>query len=157
MKVSVYLNFKGNCREAFDFYSNVFGTKPIAKMTYGGSGETMCDMKVDKKDEDKILHISLPLSNESNLMGCDILKPECQAKAVVGTNFHISLHPDSKDHADKLYEALTSEGGSAQMPMANQFWGDYFGMCADRFGVQWMINYSEKKDEPKDEKKAEEE
>jgi PhnB protein len=58
-----------------------------------------------------------------------------------GNNVYISLHPDSREEADTLFASL-SEGGNVEMPMADQFWGDYFGSLVDRFGVNWMVNYS---------------
>ena len=71
--------------------------------------------------------------------------PEGQEHTVVmGSQTHISLHPDSKDEADRMF-ALLSKGGEVAMPIAMQFWGDYFGMCKDRFGVRWMINFHEEK------------
>jgi len=63
---------------------------------------------------------------------------------IIGTQTHISLHHDSKEEADRMF-TLLSENGSIDMPMAMQFWGDYFGMCTNAFGIHWMINYHEDK------------
>jgi PhnB protein len=63
-------------------------------------------------------------------------------KRVEGNNFSISVHPDSKPEADRIFTELT-EGGTVTMPIADQFWGDYFGGVTDRFGINWMVNYSQ--------------
>jgi PhnB protein len=74
------------------------------------------------------------------LMASDALESLGQ-KLVVGNNAFVSIHPDSKEVADRLFAAL-SGGGTVEMPMADQVRGDYYGSFSDRFGVQWMINYS---------------
>ena len=79
-------------------------------------------------------------------MGTDVLESMSQ-KLTMGNNFSISLNVDSKEEADKLFNGLCA-GGKVEMPMADAFWGDYFGMFSDKFGVQWMVAYSQKtKDE----------
>ena len=65
---------------------------------------------------------------------------------IKGTNVYLSLHPDSKEEADRLFKEL-SKGGKVEMPMEDQFWGDYFGSFTDKFGIKWMINYSDQKRE----------
>lgn len=60
---------------------------------------------------------------------------------VAGTNYSISIHPESRDEADRVFGAL-AEGGNVTLPLADQFWGDYYGSLTDRFGIQWMVNYS---------------
>ena len=70
-------------------------------------------------------------------------------KLVQGNNVYISVHPDSKEEADRIFNAL-SAGGTIEMPMADQAWGDYYGSFKDRFGVQWMVNYSYPKENKKD-------
>ena len=61
---------------------------------------------------------------------------------IPGNNFSISVHPDSRQDADRIFNAL-AEGGTVTMPMADQFWGDYFGSVTDRFGINWMVNYND--------------
>tara|TARA_B100000929_G_C15465731_1_gene406108 strand:+ start:1188 stop:1394 length:207 start_codon:yes stop_codon:yes gene_type:complete len=63
-------------------------------------------------------------------------------KLTDGNNNYISLHPDSRDDADRLFNGL-SKGGKVEMPMEDQFWGDYFGSFTDKFGVNWMVNYND--------------
>ncbi|MGC4192152.1 MAG: VOC family protein [Thermomicrobiales bacterium] len=60
---------------------------------------------------------------------------------VKGNNVQICLHPDSRKEADRLYNAL-SDGGKADMPMADQFWGDYYGELTDKFGIKWLVAFT---------------
>ena len=100
----------------------------------------MPGVTIAKKDENKIMHIALPVGKDDVLMASDALESQGQ-KLVVGNNVSISIFPDSKEEADRLFKAL-SAGGTIQMPIANQPWGDYYGGLKDKFGVLWMVNYS---------------
>lgn len=135
VKVSVYLNFPGNTEEAFKFYQSVFGGDigPIQRMKDGGM------TNVPPADLNKVMHISLPISENLSLHGTDTVKSMGQ-KLVVGNNTHIMLEVNSKEEADKYFQTL-SVGGKDQMPMQETFWGAYFGSFTDRFGVQWMIDF----------------
>ena len=138
MKVNPYLNFDGQAEEAFQFYRSVFGGEwsALMKMSEAPNSE-----KLPKEIQDRILHISLPIGNDTVLMGSDVIEG-MGAPFKKGNNNYISLHPDSKKEADRLFERL-SKGGEIEMPMEDQFWGDYFGSFIDTFGVCWMINYNE--------------
>lgn len=134
--VHVYLNFPGTTEEAFKFYETVFGTKILMKMTFG---ETSFAQNAPASAKNKIMHIQLPITEAVHLMGSDSvegfgppLKP--------GNNFHVSVVAKDKAEADRAFAALSGGGGSVQMPIANAPWGPYFGMCTDRFGVQWMVS-----------------
>lgn len=89
------------------------------------------------------MHIGLPVGNDQMLMGSDVLESMGQ-KLVQGNSQYISVHPDSKAKADHLFNTL-SQGGTVEMPIAEQMWGDYFGSFQDKFGINWMINYHEEK------------
>ena len=96
-------------------------------------------VNLPKEDENKIMHISLPIGNDV-LMESDA--PESMGFTVhFGNNAYISIHSDSKEAADRIFTAL-SEGGEIEMPIADQMWGDYYGSLKDKFGVQWMVNYT---------------
>ncbi len=139
--VNPYLTFLGNCEEAFNFYKSVFG----GEFGYMGRfSEMPPDPKYPMSEEskNKIMHVSLPLSNGSVLMGSDT-GGEWGAKTVVGNNISLSLNAGSKEEADSLFAKLT-EGGTATMPMSDTFWGDYFGMLTDPFGINWMISFNAK-------------
>jgi PhnB protein len=139
--INPYLNFKGNTEEAFNFYKSVFGGEFAALMRFrdiaqaeGGDG-----MQVAENELDKIMHIALPLGNGNVLMATDVLESTSQ-NFTVGDNISLSLSTDSREEADRLFDAL-SAGGSHVMPLADTFWGAYFGMCVDKFGIRWMFNY----------------
>jgi PhnB protein len=141
-RVSTYLNFMGKTEEAFNFYRKVFGTE------FSGDISRMGDVPADpsippmsEKEKDLVMHVALPTLGDHMLMGTDALESQ-QQKVTFGNNVSINLEPDSRSEADRLYKAL-SEGGSADLPMQDMFWGDYFGSLTDKYGVQWMINYSE--------------
>ena len=138
MKVNVYVNFAGNTFEAFEFYKSVFGGEFLGVFRF--KDMDMEGFEIPAEDQDKLMHIALPLG-DSVLMGTDVLESVGQ-QLTRGNNVHISLHPESKEEADRLFGAL-SEGGEVGMPMGVQSWGDYFGSCTDKFGTSWMINYSE--------------
>ena len=85
------------------------------------------------------MHVSLPISSETVLMGSDTM-PGMSPKLAVGNNYSISIGVVSKGEADKLCDAL-SAGGKVTMPLEVTFWGAYFGMWTDKFGINWMVNY----------------
>ncbi len=137
IKLNPYLNFAGNTEEAFNFYKSVFGGEFSAVVRF--KDMPMEGVNLPKEDENKIMHISLPIGNDV-LMASDA--PESMGFTVhFGNNAYISIHPDSKEEADRIFTAL-SEGGQIEMPIADQMWGDYYGSLKDKFGVQWMVNYT---------------
>ncbi|HMS35034.1 MAG TPA: VOC family protein [Ignavibacteria bacterium] len=142
--VNIYLTFNGNCEEAFNFYKSVFG----GEYPYIGRFKDMPTHEGQKamspEDGEKIMHVSLPISKETILMGSDTAG-EWAVHYSKGNNFSVSVTTDSKAEADRLFEGL-SEGGKQTMPMNKTFWGSYFGMFTDKFGINWMISFDE---EPK--------
>jgi PhnB protein len=62
-------------------------------------------------------------------------------KVIQGTNFHLAIEADNKEEADKIFRGL-SDGGKVTMPQSDTFWGSYFGMLTDKFGIQWMVSYT---------------
>ena len=137
-KLNIYLNFAGNAEEAFNFYKSVFGGEFSAIVRF--KDMPMPGVGIPKKDEDKVMHIGLPIGKEDVLMASDTLESLGQ-KLVQGNNVYISAHPESKDEAERIFRAL-SAGGTIEMPIADQPWGDYYGSLKDKFGVLWMVNYS---------------
>jgi PhnB protein len=102
----------------------------------------MKGVSISREDANKIIHIALPIGKDQTLMASDALESFGQ-KLLQGNNVHISVHPDSKEEADRLFTSL-SEGGKVHMPIADQPWGDYYGNL-DKYGVHWMINYHREK------------
>lgn len=138
--VNVYLTFNGNCKEAFDFYKSVFGGEYQYIGTFGEM-PPMEGSEVSEGDKDKIMHVSLPISKETILMGSDA-GGGWTDNYKAGNNFSISVNAGSTEEADKLFAGL-SAGGQVTMPMADTFWGAYFGMFTDKFGINWMVNYDD--------------
>jgi PhnB protein len=130
-----YLNFNNTTEEAFNFYKSVFGGEFAMVMRFK---DIPAEYKGPAHEDNKIMHISLPIPGGGVLMGSDV--PEQMGKVVPGNNIQLSLAPDSKEEADRLFNGL-SAGGQVTMPMADAFWGAYFGMCEDKFGIRWMINF----------------
>lgn len=137
MKVNTYLNFAGNAREVFEFYKSVFGGEFSSAVTFGDM--PMEGFTVPDEERDKLMHISLPLGGDAVLMASDVLESMGQ-QLTVGNNVYVSVHPDSKEEADRIFEGL-SAGADIEMAMGDQAWGDYFGSLVDKFGVRWMVNY----------------
>jgi len=137
MKVNTYLNFLGNTEEVFNFYKSVFGGEFSSLVHF--QDMKMEGVNIPQEDQDKIMHIALPISKDHILMASDALESLGQ-KLTQGNNVHISVHPDDKEEAGRIFAAL-SEGGKVEMPIADQMWGDYYGSFKDKFGVNWMVNY----------------
>ena len=138
--VNVYLTFNGDCEAAFNFYKSVFG----GEFTYVGKFKDMPPQEgaqMSAADGEKIMHITLPISKETSLMGSDT-GGEWSSSFVKGNNFSISVSVDSQQEADRIYQAL-AKGGNASMPMNKTFWGSYFGMLTDSFGINWMVSFDE--------------
>lgn len=143
--VSIYLNFANQTEEAFLFYQSVFGGEfsggGVAR--FGDFPPSDGQPPIAEENKNLIMHIELPILNAIKLMGTDA--PESMGfKVVKGNNVHINLDPDSKAEAKKLFDAL-SFGGEVSMPLQDTFWGAYYGSCADKFGINWMINCTAEK------------
>ncbi len=136
-----YLVFNGNAEEAFTFYQSVFGGE-FQSIERFRNIPGMENIPPELKD--KIMHIALPIDNGILLMASDTFEA-LGNKLIVGNNFNIYVELDSKEEADKLYDKL-SVGGKIEMPIADTFWGAYYGAFADQFGVKWMISHTYKKE-----------
>ena len=134
MPLNVYLNFNGNCREVFDFYRSVFGGDFGMHLTFHEMPE---DMGMSREELDQILHISYDIGG-TTLMGSDV--PSAFGPPVtMGNNMSISYQTETREQTEEYFTKI-SEGGAVTMPLADQFWGDYFGACTDKFGINWMFN-----------------
>lgn len=146
MKLNPYLNFDGTCEEAFNLYKKVFGGDFAGNgiMRFGDIPPQE-GMEISEDIKNRVMHIALQVGDDT-LMGSDIM-PGMKNNAGgdefrLGDNVIISIAPDSREEADRIYAQL-SEGGRANHPMQDQFWGDYWGSLTDKFGTEWMINYTE--------------
>ncbi|MEJ0054011.1 MAG: VOC family protein [bacterium] len=142
-RTSTYLNFTNKSEEAFTFYKSVFGGE------FTGGIHRMGDVPpqegvpaLAEADRNLVMHIELSILGGHVLMGTDA--PESMGfKLVEGNNVHVNLEPDTKEEAERLFTAL-SEGGKVSMPLQMMFWGAYFGSFSDKYGINWMVNYSSK-------------
>ncbi len=135
--VNPYVTYDGNCEEAFNFYKSVFG----GEFEYLGRFRDMpSENPIPEEKADKIMHVSLRISEETVLMGSDS-SPEYGQTCEIGNNVALSLNASSEEEAYKLYNEL-SKDGKINMPIQKTFWGALYGMFTDKFGINWMVNYS---------------
>ncbi len=140
-KLNPYLNFDGTAEEAFNFYKSIFGGEFVGGIhrmgDVPGAGE------LSEKEKNLVMHVELRILGSHSLMGTDA--PESMGfKVNFGNNIYINLQPDTRAETKRLFDKL-SDGGKVDMELQDMFWGDYFGSCTDKYGVQWMFNCGEKK------------
>ena len=133
---SIYLNFNGTTEEAFNYYREVLGGNIMVIQRFKDTPEAG---DVPSADADKIMHISMTVGKNMVLMGTDALESKGH-KLTIGNNFYISVSTESEDETRKIFNAL-SNGGKVEVPLDKMFWGAYFGMCTDKFGVHWMVSF----------------
>jgi len=135
--INPYLTFNGKCEEAFNFYKSVFGGefKELSRFKEMPASD---GYKIPEGAGDKIMHMSLPISKETILMGSDA--NPMMGEVHTGQNISLSVDTKSKEEADRIFQGL-SVGGKIAMPIANTFWGSYFGMLSDKFQNIWMVSY----------------
>lgn len=144
--VSTYLNFSRNTEEAFNFYKSVFGGEFFGNgiMRFADVPPVEGQPPLAEEDKNLVMHVELRILNSHSLMGTDA--PESMGfKLTFGNNSYINLQPDTRAETKQLFDKL-AEGGKVDMELADMFWGDYFGSCVDKYGVQWMFNCGEKKE-----------
>lgn len=134
--INPYLNFNGNAEEAFIFYKKVFGGEFLSVQRIK---DTPMASQFPVAELDRIMHISLPIGKGNTLMASDILE-SMGHKLTVGNNFHVSVSTDSEAETTRLFNGL-SESGKVTMPLEKTFWGSFFGMLTDKFGIHWMVSY----------------
>ena len=134
--LAAYITFDGNTEEVFNFYKNGLGGTITNLQRFGDAPH---GAEMPGADKNKIMHIALEAPGGIHLMGNDHIGEAFRP----GNNFSLSLHPDTKEEADKYFQNL-SAGGNVIVPMSMAPWGDYFGMFTDKFGMKWMINHAKK-------------
>lgn len=136
--VNAYLIFNGKCEEAFNFYKSVFG----GEFPYMGRYKDMppTDGRICAPgDAEKIMHVSLPISKETVLMGSDSSEAYGQV-TTIGNNISISITVDTEKEANRIFNELSS-GGKISMQLDKTFWGALYGSFTDKFGINWMVSY----------------
>lgn len=138
--INPYIHFNGNAEEAFIFYKSVFGGafRKISRYKDISSPE----YPIPENDVNRIMHIVLPIGKSTALMASDTIEIMGQVTENDNRNT-IFISAESKEEADKLFNGL-SEGGNVEMPIFYGPSGNYFGMFADKFGVQWMVDFDSK-------------
>lgn len=135
--VNVYLAFNGTCEAAFNFYRSVFG----GEFTYAGRYKDMpsSDRPIPDSEKEKIMHIGLPVSSETMLMGCDVSEEMMGQPFVAGNNFWICITTQNEAESRHIFDALAEEG-VVTMPLGETFWSPLFGMLVDKFGIAWLVD-----------------
>ena len=141
-RTSTYLNFGRNTEEAFQFYRSVFGgvfnAPGITRLGSVPPAET--SIPLSEEDKKLVMHVELPILGSHVLMGTDASE-SMGFSLNFGDNVHIMLEPDTREETERLFDAL-SAGGKVFMPLQDLFWGAYYGSCTDKYGVQWMFNFT---------------
>lgn len=131
MAHSLYLSFNGNAEEAINYYRDQIGAEVLSIQRYGDS-----PMEVPEPHKDKVMHATLNLQGFT-IMFADVMD---ERQVQFGNNFSIALDFKDESALNQAFQAL-SDGGQVTMPVQETFWNAVFGMCTDRFGVNWMFNY----------------
>jgi PhnB protein len=131
MQTAPHVHFKGNCREAFDFYADTLGGKIVFAMTYGeapGCEDAPAEVRR------QIIHARIDFGGQY-LLGCDAPADRYQ----VPQGFAVMAAVEKPADAERIFQALAANG-TVTMPFQETFWAHGFGMCTDRFGTPWMVN-----------------
>jgi uncharacterized glyoxalase superfamily protein PhnB/uncharacterized protein YndB with AHSA1/START domain len=140
-RTCTYLNFPGNTEEAFNFYKKIFKTDFNGGIRrFGDLPNVEGQQSLPDSDKKLILHIELPITGGHILMATDATE-SMGFKLVPGNNMHIMLEPETKEETKRIFDALAADG-QITMPLQDMFWGAYYGTCTDKFGINWMLNYS---------------
>ena len=138
--INPHINFNGNAEEAFTFYKSVFGGEFAKVIRFKDNASP--EIPEPEKEENKIMHIALPIGKSNMLMANDV--PEIMGKTNENENrSKIVINADSKEEADKLFNGL-SAGGQIEGPIGNSPWGTYFGCFRDKFGIEWIVDFDPK-------------
>jgi PhnB protein len=136
--INPYLIFNGNAEEAFEFYQSVFGGE-LEKVRFNEMPGTS---EMPEQDQNKLAHVSLEIAGKDQILMASDAGTGHEANIQKNGNYYLSLEPESAEEAEKIYSKL-SEGGKVFMPLDETDWAEKFAMFADKFGIQWMINYGE--------------
>jgi PhnB protein len=135
MQLNPYLSFGGNCEEAMNFYKDCLNGTIEAMSYFEGA-----PMEISDADKKKVMHSVLRFG-DNVIMGSD---GPSHFQMKIGNNVTLSLNFDSTEEMERVFNKLAA-GGQVRMPLEDTFWGARFGMCADKYGVEWMFNCNLKK------------
>lgn len=131
MQLHTYLNFDGQCEEAFLFYKEIFGGE-IQFMLRNSESPMAKDTPADRQD--KVMHARILMAGQV-VMGSD-MQPGCIEKP---TGFQVAINTFDPVEAERVFKALEA-GAEIRMPLQETFWAVRFGMLTDRFGIPWLVN-----------------
>ena len=136
-----WVNFNGNAEEAFTFYKSVFGGEFTKVIRFKDLASA--EFPVAPHEENKVMLIALPIGKNTILMANDV--PEVLGKVNENENrSKIVVSAESKEEAEALFNGL-SAGGAVEGPMGESPWGSYAGMFRDKYGIEWIVEYSPEK------------
>lgn len=139
--INTWINFNGNAEEAFTFYKSVFGGEFSKVVRFKDIASA--EFPVAEKEENKIMYIALPIGTTTMLIANDV--PEVLGRVNENENrSKILVNTESKEEADRLFHGL-SAGGAVEGPMGDSPWGSYAGMFRDKYGIEWIIEFSPSK------------
>jgi len=139
LAINPYITFNGTCEAAFEFYKSVFGGDFVTITKFKDMPPMEGFPPMSEAMQNMIMHVSLPIGENCLLMGSDV-GDQHASTFNAGNNIAISINGSSKEEADRIFNAL-SQGGTVTMPIGDTFWGAYFGMFTDKFGIHWMVNF----------------
>lgn len=140
IKLEPYVRYNGECERAFNFYKSVLGGEFVYTMRHKDNPEK--DKPLAKEDEEKILHIALPIGDSIILMGADATSDE---SVNVGDNITLALSVREEEEVRRLFDGL-SEGGNVTMPLEKTFWAELYGEFTDKFGINWIVSKAKGED-----------
>lgn len=132
-----YLTFNGNCEEAFNFYKKAFD---VEFKDFNRFSDMPPDQNFPAEAANLIMHVALPIGANTMLMGSDAHESFGQT-IKTGNNFSVYVDTESEEEANRIFSRL-AESGQITMPQSKTFWGSYFGMLTDKFGINWMIGFN---------------
>lgn len=141
LTLNPYLVFKDNCEDAFNFYKVVFGADNLYISHYKNVPQDSKQL-FPLSAEGKVMHATLQINAQTAIMGCDSIEAyDEQAAGNAGKNFYLHVSIDSRGETDRVFGEL-SAGGQVVLPMEQTFWGSYFGMIKDKFGITWKLTFN---------------
>ncbi len=140
LKLEPYVRYNGNCEEAFNFYKSAFGGEFVYVMRHKDNPQK--EPSLPKEDEEKILHIAIPVGETVILMGADATSDK---PAQVGNNVTLAISAREEEEVRRLFDRL-SEGGKVSMPLQKTFWAELYGEFTDKFGINWIVSKAKGED-----------
>ena len=148
-KIHAYLNFNGNCKDAFDFYQTVFKTESLGTHYYDDMPIEPNQPPLPEKAKGKVSHTAIYLNQDSMLMGSDIVDGFCnddgspanQIPITFGNSNYIMLDAQSAQEAQDLFNALSKDAKLVEMDLSETFFAELFSSFQDKFGIYWMVHF----------------